>query len=155
MAQKRTVAGLEGTEPIAEQDLLSLDCDILVLAALGNQIRADNVERIRARIIAEGGPGIITPRADAVLADREVCVLPDILASAGGMVVSYFEWVQGIQSFFWSEEEVNQRLKSVMECAFAEVCEASKRHKVEMRDAAYMLAIQRVAQAMMIRGIYP
>jgi glutamate dehydrogenase (NAD(P)+) len=154
-AQKRTVAGLEGTEPIAEQDLLSLDCDILVPAALGNQIRADNVEQIRARIIAEGGPGIITPRADAILADRGVCVLPNILASAGGMVVSYFEWVQDVRSFFWSEEQVNARLWETMVHSFQQVWDIAQERKLPMRTAAYVLAIGRVAKATLLRGIWP
>jgi glutamate dehydrogenase (NAD(P)+) len=155
VAQKRTVAGLEGTEPIGEQDLLSLDCDILVPAALGNQIRADNVEQIRARIIAEGGPGIITPRADAILADRGVCVLPNILASAGGMVVSYFEWVQDVRSFFWSEEQVNARLWETMVHSFQQVWDIAQERKLPMRTAAYVLAIGRVAKATLLRGIWP
>lgn len=154
-AQKRTVAGLEGTEPIAEQDLLSLDCDILVPAALGNQIRADNVEQIRARIIAEGGPGIITPRADAILADRGACVLPDILASAGEMVVAYFEWVQDVRSFFWSEEQVNARLQDIMAGSFQQVWDIAQERKLPMRTAAYVLAIGRVAKATLLRGIWP
>jgi glutamate dehydrogenase (NAD(P)+) len=154
-AQKRTVAGLEGTEPIAEQDLLSLDCDILVPAALGNQIRADNAERIQAKLIAEGGPGIITPRADAILADKGVCVLPDILASAGGMVVSYFEWVQDVQSFFWSGEQVNARLRETMVHSFQQVWDIAEERRLPMRTAAYILAVGRVAKATLLRGIWP
>jgi glutamate dehydrogenase (NAD(P)+) len=154
-AQKRTVAGLEGTEPITEQELLSLDCDILVLAALGNQIRADNAERVRAKIIAEGGPGTITPRADAILADKGVCVLPDILASAGGMVVSYFEWVQDVRSFFWSEEQVNARLQETIVHSFQQVWDIAQERKLPMRTAAYVLAIGRVAKATLLRGIWP
>ena len=110
---------------------------------------------MRARLIVEAANGPLITEAANILHAKNIFIVPDILANASGVIVSYFEWVQGIQSFFWSEEEVNQRLRSIMECAFAEVCEASERHKVEMRDAAYMLAIQRVAQAMMIRGIYP
>jgi len=154
-AQRRTVAGLEGTEPITEQELLSLDCDILVLAALGNQIRADNAERVQAKIIAEGGPGIITPRADAILAERGIFVLPDILASAGGMVVSYFEWVQDVQSFFWTEDQVNAKLEDTMVHSFQEVWDIAQRRKLPMRTAAYVLAIGRVAKAMLLRGIWP
>ena len=154
-AQKRTVAGLEGTEPITEQDLLSLDCDILVPAALGNQIRADNAERIQAKLIAEGGPGIITPNADAILADKGVCVLPDILASAGGMVMSYFEWVQDVQSFFWSEEQINARLRDTMTRSFQQVWDIAQERELPMRTAAYVLAVGRVAQATLLRGIWP
>ena len=154
-AQKGTVAGLEGTETITEQDLLSLGCDILVPAALGNQIRADNVERIQAKIIAEGGPGIITPRADAVLADKGICVLPDVLTSAGGMVVSYFEWVQDVQSFFWSEEQVNAKLRDTMVRSFQQVWDIAQERKLPMRTAAYALAIGRIAKATLLRGIWP
>ncbi len=155
VAQKRTVAGLEGTEPITEQDLLSLDCDIIVPAALGNQIRADNAERVQARCIAEGGPGIITPRADAILADKGICVLPDILASAGGMVMSYFEWVQDVQSFFWSEEQINARLQKTMAHSFQQVWDIAQERKLPMRTAAYILAVGRVAKATLLRGIWP
>ena len=154
-AQKRTVAGLKGTKPITEQALLSLDCDILVPAALGNQIRADNVEQIRARCIAEGGPGIITPRADAILADKGVCVLPDILTSAGGMMMSYFEWVQDVQAFFWSEEQVNARLRETMVQSFQQVWDIAQERKLPMRTAAYVLAVGRVAKATLLRGIWP
>jgi glutamate dehydrogenase (NAD(P)+) len=154
-AQKRTVAGLAGTESITEQDLLSLDCDILVMAALGNQIRADNAEQIRARIIAEGGPGTITPGADAILAERGIFVLPNILASAGGMVVSYFEWVQDVQAFFWSEEQVNAKLRETMVRSFQQVWDIAQERKLPMRTAAYVLAIGRVAKATLLRGIWP
>jgi glutamate dehydrogenase (NAD(P)+) len=154
-AQTRTVAGLEGTEPVTEQGLLSLDCDILVPAALGNQIRADNAEQIRAKCIAEGGPGIITPRADAVLVDKGVCVLPDILTSAGGMVMSYFEWVQDVQAFFWSEEQVNSKLQDTMVSSFQQVWDIAQERELPMRTAAYILAIGRIAQATLLRGIWP
>jgi glutamate dehydrogenase (NAD(P)+) len=154
-ARRRTVAGLDGTEPVTEQDLLSLDCDILVPAALGNQIRADNAEQIRAKCIAEGGPGIITPRADTILADRGVCVLPNILASAGGMVVSYFEWVQDVRSFFWSEEQINARLRETIVQSFQQVWDIAQERKLPMRTAAYVLAIGRVAKATLLRGIWP
>jgi len=154
-AQKGTVAGLDGTESITEQDLLSLNCDILVPAALGNQIRADNAEWIQARCIAEGGPGIITPRADAILADKGVCVLPDILASAGGMMMSYFEWVQDVQAFFWSEEQINARLRDTMTRSFQQVWDIAQERELPMRTAAYVLAVGRVAKATLLRGIWP
>ncbi len=154
-AQKGTVAGLEGTEPITELALLSLDCDILVPAALGNQIRADNAERIRVKCIAEGGPGIITPSADVILADKGVCVLPDILASAGGMIMSYFEWVQDVQSFFWSEEQINARLRDTMTRSFQQVWDIAQERGLPMRTAAYVLAVGRVAKATLLRGIWP
>jgi glutamate dehydrogenase (NAD(P)+) len=154
-AETGKVLGFKGTENITNADLLALKCDILVPAALEHQIHAGNADRVKAQLIIEGANGPLTTEAADILHDKNVFIVPDILANAGGVIVSYFEWVQGIQSFFWSEEEVNQRLTSVMENAFAEVLDVSEHRDVEMRDAAYMLAIQRVASAMMIRGIYP
>ncbi|MDQ7028724.1 MAG: Glu/Leu/Phe/Val dehydrogenase [Ardenticatenia bacterium] len=156
-ARTRTVAGFPHTEPITDEDLLSMPVDLLVLAALGNQIRADNAHRVQARVIVEGGPGVVTPRADRILADvRPDCVvLPDILAAAGGMVVSYFEWVQDLQSFFWTEREVEARLREIMVNAFDRVWALAEEKAISLRTAAYVLAISRVAEATMVRGIWP
>jgi glutamate dehydrogenase (NAD(P)+) len=154
-AEHGSVAGLPGAEPISDADLLELDVDILVPAALGNQIRADNVERVKARIIAEGGPGVTTPRADTVLAEKGTVVIPDVLAAAGGMVVAYFEWVQDIRAFFWDEEEVNRRLYKIMTRATREVWDVAEEQQVSLRTAAYILAINRVAKASELRGFWP
>ena len=128
---------------------------MLVPAALEGEIRADNVSSIKAKMIVEGANGPTTPEADKILFKNGQFVIPDILANAGGVVVSYFEWVQGLQSFFWSEDEVNRQLQAVIDNAFHEVLETSKREKVDMRNAAYMLAIKRIGDAMTIRGLYP
>ena len=153
--ETRSVVGYKDSEPISYPELLTLDCDVLVPAALEGDICAANADAIKAKIIVEGANGPTTPDADATLDANGRFVIPDILANAGGVVVSYFEWVQGLQSFFWSEEEVNSRLTDVMEVAFKEVLEISQREKVNMRDAAYMLAIQRLAYATTLRGIFP
>jgi len=154
-AEHGSVAGLPGAEPINDADLLELDVDILVPAALGNQIRADNVERVKARIIAEGGPGVTTPRADAVLVEKGTMVIPDVLAAAGGMVVAYFEWVQDIRAFFWDEEEVNRRLYQIMTRTTREVWDLAEERQVSLRTAAYILAIHRLAKASELRGFWP
>ena len=154
-AESGSVVGYRPAEAIGSTDLLALQCDILVPAALEQQINEGNAASIKARMIVEGANGPTTAEATRILRDKGVFIVPDILANAGGVVVSYFEWVQGLQSFFWTEEEVNQRLQHVMDDAFHEVLEISQREKVDMREAAYMLAIGRVSKAMMIRGIYP
>ncbi len=156
-AQTKTVAGFPHTEPITDGDLLAMPVDVLVLAALGNQIRADNANRVRARVIVEGGPGVVTPRADRILAETrpECVVLPDILAAAGGMVVSYFEWVQDLQSFFWTEGEVEARLRDIMIGAFDHVWTLAEEKGISLRTAAYVVAISRVAEATLVRGIWP
>jgi glutamate dehydrogenase (NAD(P)+) len=154
-AESGSVVGYRPAEAIGSTELLGLKCDILVPAALEQQIHEGNAASIKARMIVEGANGPTTAEATRILRDKGVFIVPDILANAGGVVVSYFEWVQGLQSFFWTEEEVNQRLQHVMDDAFHEVLEISQREKVDMREAAYMLAIGRVAKAMMIRGIYP
>ncbi len=153
--ERGSVVGFKDTENITNAELLGLDCDILVPAALERQICASNAASIKARMIIEGANGPTTPDADKTLCDNGKFVIPDILANAGGVIVSYFEWVQGLQSFFWSEDEVNSRLQNIMDNAFHEVLEVSQREKVNMRDAAYMLAINRLAQAITIRGTFP
>lgn len=150
-----TIIGFKEGETITKNELLGLKCDILVPAALENTICADNADMVQARMIVEGANGPTTPDADAILNDNGKFVIPDILANAGGVVVSYFEWVQGLQSFFWSEEQVNQQLETVMNNAFHEVLELSQHEKVSMREAAYMLAVKRIDSALMLRGIYP
>jgi glutamate dehydrogenase (NAD(P)+) len=154
-AETGKVTGFKPAGPISAADLLALPCDILVPAALEQQIHEGNADSVKAKMIVEGANGPTTTEAARILREKGIFIVPDILASAGGVVVSYFEWVQGLQSFFWTEEEVNQRLQHVMDDAFHEVLEITQREKVDMREAAYMLAIGRVANAMMIRGIYP
>ena len=150
-----SVAGLRGSESIYQNELLGLKCDILVPAALENTICVDNADIVKASMIVEGANGPTTPEADIILNDNGKFVIPDILANAGGVVVSYFEWVQGLQSFFWSENQVNQQLETVMNNAFHEVLEISLREKISMREAAYMLAVKRIDSAITLRGIYP
>jgi glutamate dehydrogenase (NAD(P)+) len=150
-----TVAGFPGAESITGEDLLELPCDVLVPAALGNQITERNAGRIQARIVAEGANGPTTPEADAILAERGVLVIPDILCNAGGVVVSYFEWVQGLQYHFWRESEINSRLEELMVRAFNQVAALAKRESVNLRMAALMLGVRRVAEAYQLRGFYP
>jgi glutamate dehydrogenase (NAD(P)+) len=142
-------------EPITNKELLELPCDILVPAAVHGVITSENAHNIRARIIVEAANGPITPDADRILQDNGVLVVPDILANAGGVVVSYFEWVQDLQAFFWEEEEVNVRLEKVMRRSFEHVCQVAEKNKVDLRMGAYIIGVQRVAEATTIRGIYP
>ncbi|MGC8784429.1 MAG: Glu/Leu/Phe/Val family dehydrogenase [Armatimonadota bacterium] len=142
-------------EVITNAEMLELPCDFLVPAALGNQITSENAERIKARVIIEGANGPTTPEADRILNEAGVFLVPDILANAGGVIVSYFEWVQDLQSFFWSEDEVNQKLERVLISAFDEVVRTAKTRKVDMRTAAYIIGVGRVADAIVTRGIYP
>jgi glutamate dehydrogenase (NAD(P)+) len=150
-----TLEGFRGTEPITNDDLLLLDCDVLAPCALEQVITSDNAAQVKARIIVEGANGPVTPAADEILEDKGVLVLPDILANAGGVVVSYFEWVQGLQEYFWKEAEVNAKLNDIVTRAFNETWAAMERRDVSMRLAAYGLAVQRVAEATTTRGIYP
>ncbi len=149
------VSGFPGAERVTNSELLELDCDIVVPAAIENQIDANNAPRIKAKVIAEGANGPTTPEADRILHDRGVLVIPDILCNAGGVTVSYFEWVQDLQNLFWREATINARLKEVMVKSFNDVLDLSRKHKVDMRTAAYMLAVSRVAEATLTRGIYP
>jgi glutamate dehydrogenase (NAD(P)+) len=150
-----TVVGMPGTSRISNDDLLTMKCDILIPAALENVITLNNVEQIKARIIAEAANGPTTPHADEVLARRGITLLPDILTNAGGVTVSYFEWVQDLQSFFWSEAEVNAKLESVMRRAFLEAYEMTRKHRTHMRTGTYVLAVGRVADATLVRGLFP
>jgi glutamate dehydrogenase (NAD(P)+) len=150
-----SVVGFPEADRVTNDDLLELPCDILIPAALENQITARNANRIKARIIGEAANGPTTPEADNILFDRGVFVIPDILANAGGVTVSYFEWVQGLQEFFWTEREVNAQLERIMIGAFENVLRVAQERKVHMRTAAYLLAVDRVARATTTRGIYP
>jgi glutamate dehydrogenase (NAD(P)+) len=150
-----TVVGMPGTSRISNDDLLTMKCDVLIPAALENVITLNNADQIKAKIIAEAANGPTTPHADEVLARRGIMVIPDILANAGGVTCSYFEWVQDLQSFFWSESEVNAKLEHVMRRAFLEVQESSRKHRTHMRTGAYALAVGRVADATLVRGLFP
>ena len=141
-------------QKISNAEVLELKCDILVPAALEMQITKENADRLQCRILAEGANGPTTLEADAVLKEKGVFLIPDILANAGGVVVSYFEWVQDLQNFFWTEQEVNQKLRDILVRAFREVLDMSQREKVDMRLAALMIGIERVERAMLWRGLY-
>jgi glutamate dehydrogenase (NAD(P)+) len=150
-----TVVGMPGASRISNDDLLTMKCDILVPAALENVITLHNADLIKAKIIAEAANGPTTPHADEVLARRGIFVLPDILANAGGVTVSYFEWAQDLQGLFWDEAEVNLRLQKVMQRAFSDVYETMRKYHVHSRAAAYILAIGRVSEATLVRGLFP
>jgi glutamate dehydrogenase (NAD(P)+) len=152
--QHRSLEGFKGGEPITNDDLLILDVDVLLPAALENVITSKNANKIQAKIICEGANGPTTAGADALLDEKEIFVIPDILANAGGVTVSYFEWVQDRGGYFWSEESVNDRLTDIMTRSFGDVLKLSLQHKVNMRTAAYMLSISRVATVHRLRGIY-
>ena len=141
-------------QKISNAEVLELKCDILVPAALEMQITKENADRLQCRILAEGANGPTTLEADAILKEKGVFLIPDILANAGGVVVSYFEWVQDLQNFFWTEQEVNQKLRDILVRAFREVLDMSQREKVDMRLAALMIGIERVERAMLWRGLY-
>jgi glutamate dehydrogenase (NAD(P)+) len=151
----QTVVGMPGTSRISNDDLLTMKCDVLVPAALENVITLNNAEQIKAKIVSEAANGPTTPHADEVLTRRGIMVLPDILANAGGVTASYFEWVQDLQSFFWPMEEVNAKLELVMRRAFLEVHESARKHRTHMRTGAYVLAVGRVADATLVRGLFP
>ncbi|HEY7368805.1 MAG TPA: Glu/Leu/Phe/Val dehydrogenase [Thermoanaerobaculia bacterium] len=150
----RTFDGFAGVEKVSNTDLLELECDILIPAANENQIRAKNAPDIKAKIIVEGANGPTTQRADEILNAKGTLVVPDILANAGGVTVSYFEWVQDRAGFFWREKEVNERLEDIMVQSFRDVAEMAQKYSVSARIAAYMLGISRVAHDTMVRGLY-
>ena len=152
--KKRTFEGLAGVSKVGNAELLELDCDILIPAANENQIRGRNAGNIRAKIIVEGANGPTTQRADEILHEKGVLVVPDILANAGGVTVSYFEWVQDRAGFFWRESEVNDRLEDIMVQSFRDVATMAEKYAVSFRIAAYMLGISRVAHDTMVRGLY-
>src|SRR6266536_1520702 len=154
-AATTSLAGTPGTKEIPGDDVLTVDCDILLPAALENAITLENVGRVKARIISELANGPTTPGADRVLAENDVLLIPDILANAGGVTVSYYEWVQDQYSFFWSEKQINETLEQSMRTAFRAVHETAQRCETDMRTAAYILAVDRVAEATRVRGIFP
>jgi glutamate dehydrogenase (NAD(P)+) len=146
--------GFAGATPITNEELLTMEVDVLLPAALENVITSKNAAKIRAKIICEGANGPTTAGADNILDEKGIFVIPDILANAGGVTVSYFEWVQDRGGYFWKEEVVNERLTEIMRNSFADVLKLSQQHKVNMRTAAYMLSISRVATVHRLRGIY-
>lgn len=150
-----TLQGFSNAESISNAELLELDCDILIPAALENQITRENAARVKASIVAEAANGPTTPDADDILFKNGKCVIPDILANAGGVSVSYFEWVQDLYGFFWPEAKVNDVLQQTMVNAFHDVRTLAEKHQADLRTAAYMLAIGRVANATRVRGIFP
>jgi len=154
-ARTGSVAGFAGGEDVTNEELLELDCEVLIPAAMEGQITAENAPRIKATLIAEAANGPTSPEADSIFFDRGVVVLPDIFANAGGVTVSYFEWVQALQAFPWTEAEVNERLKKIMARSFEAVYETSTKYGVHLRTAALVRAIARVAEFTRLRGIYP
>ena len=147
--------GLPDTEPVSNTELLELPCDVLIPAALENQLTARNATRIKGRLIIEAANGPTTPEADHIFNDRGLTVVPDILANAGGVTVSYFEWVQDLQRFFWAEREINSQLESIMSRSYEAVCQKAAEQESNLRMGAYLLAVARVAEATEIRGVYP
>jgi glutamate dehydrogenase (NAD(P)+) len=151
----RWLEGCGAGDPVSNEELLALPCDLLVPAAVGGVIAEPNADRVQARLIVEGANSPTTPGADAILRDRGVTVVPDILANAGGVIVSYFEWVQDLHFHFWKEDEVNRRLRQVMVDAYQRVAALAVEHGVDLRTAALMVGVSRVARAKALRGLYP
>jgi glutamate dehydrogenase (NAD(P)+) len=154
-AETGSLAGLRGADPVTNEELVLLECDVLAPSALEQVVTASNADQVKAKIVLEGANGPLTPAADEILEDRGVVILPDVLANAGGVIVSYFEWVQGLQEYFWKEDEVNAKLNDITTRAFAETWEVAQQRNITMRIAAYGLAVQRVAEATTTRGLYP
>ncbi|MBA7500580.1 MAG: glutamate dehydrogenase [Clostridia bacterium] len=155
LKESGSVIGFKDADKITNQELLAMDCHVLVPAALENQIDEDNADKIKAKLIVEAANAPITPQADKILEGKGIFIIPDILANAGGVTVSYFEWVQGLQAYFWTEREVNLKLRDIMQKAFDKVYRICEERKVTMRKAAYILAVERVAEATRVRGLYP
>jgi glutamate dehydrogenase/leucine dehydrogenase len=153
--ETKSLAGVRGCKEIDPDDMVGYDCDILLPSALENAITLKNVGKVKAKIIAELANGPTTPGADRVLEDEKVCLIPDILANAGGVTVSYYEWVQDQYSFFWSERKINDTLEQTINTAFNSVHETAKRYNTDMRTGAYILAVGRVVEATSVRGIFP
>ena len=153
--QHRTVVGFPGADPIPADEILTMAVDVVVPAALQHVITAENANQIKAKVVVEGANGTTTPDADVILRSNGVTVVPDVLANAGGVTVSYFEWVQGLQSFFWTENEVNNRLEQILIRAYQQVHRAAQHHKVDLRMGAYIVGVGRVADAIRSMGIYP
>jgi glutamate dehydrogenase (NAD(P)+) len=155
VAESGTVAGFPGSEPLSNAEIIEQPCDIFIPAAVGSQIRGDNAGRIQATVIAEAANGPTTPEADVILRERGVMVIPDVLANAGGAVVSYFEWVQGLQYHFWRESEIMTRLQEAMTRAVNQVWALAERNEVDLRTAALMAGVRHVADGYRTRGLYP
>ena len=153
--ERGTLEGFANAHAVTNEELVELPCDILAPCALEQVVTEENADRVRARIVCEGANGPVTPAADTILDEKGVLILPDVLANAGGVVVSYFEWVQGLQEYFWREDEVNAKLHDIVVRAFEETWQARADHDTSMRMAAYGLAVQRVAEATTTRGLYP
>jgi glutamate dehydrogenase (NAD(P)+) len=153
--QHRTVVGFPGADPVPADEILTMAVDVVVPAALQHVITAENANQIKAKVVVEGANGPTTPDADVILRSNGVTVVPDVLANAGGVTVSYFEWVQGLQSFFWTENEVNNRLEQILIRAYQQVHRAAQHHKVDLRMGAYIVGVGRVADAIRSMGIYP
>jgi glutamate dehydrogenase (NAD(P)+) len=154
-SNKGLIEGYPKAQRIKHEELFELDVDILVPAALENSITEENADKIKAKLIVEGANGPVTPGADKILHSKGVTIIPDILANAGGVTVSYFEWVQDLQSFFWDLDDVRNKLAKMMRAAFAEVAKTKEKYNTDFRTAAYIVAIDRVAKAVKLRGIYP
>jgi glutamate dehydrogenase/leucine dehydrogenase len=154
-AETKSLAGVRGAKEIDPNDIIGVDCDILLPSALENAITLKNVGQVKAKIIAELANGPTTPGADRVLEDQNVCLIPDILANAGGVTVSYYEWVQDQYSFFWSERQINETLEQTIRTAFDQVHQTSERYNTDLRTGAYILAVGRVVEATSVRGIFP
>jgi glutamate dehydrogenase (NAD(P)+) len=152
VAEAETVVGFDGTDELAPDDLIGVECELFVPAALGGMIHKHNADSVGCKLIVEGANSPTTPTADEILADKGVHVVPDVMANAGGVVVSYFEWVQNLQHFRWDEDEVNERLKTIMQRAYAEVREKARDADLPLRPAAYELGIERVLEAATTRG---
>ena len=155
VANTGSVAGFANADVIADEEFWGVDCDIMIPAALEQQITAQNAGRIKARMIIEGANGPTTPAADDILQERNVLVLPDVIANAGGVTVSYFEWVQDFSSFFWDEDEINARLVKIMKTAFAGIWQVAQEKKVSLRTATFIVACQRILHTRELRGLYP
>jgi glutamate dehydrogenase (NAD(P)+) len=153
--ERGTLEGLANAEPVTNEELVELPCDILAPCALEQVVTEENADRVKATVICEGANGPVTPAADSILEDRGVLVLPDVLANAGGVVVSYFEWVQGLQEYFWREDEVNAKLHDICARAFEEAWVTRDRYATSLRMSSYGLAVQRVTEATTTRGLYP
>ena len=154
LQKNRSLEGFPEADQVGNKELLEIECDVLAPCATENQITSENADRIKCKILAEGANGPTTPKADQILHDKGIFVIPDILANAGGVTVSYFEWVQDRMGYFWQESEVNARLEDKMVASFNELCHYADKHAVDTRTAAYMLAIDRVAYDTRMRGIY-
>jgi glutamate dehydrogenase (NAD(P)+) len=150
-----TVVGCVGTDPISNAELLEINCDVLIPAAVEGVITVKNADKVRANLICEAANGPITFEADKILTDRGVGIVPDVLANSGGVTVSYFEWVQDIQAYFWSEDDVNDRLRIIMERAFDDVYGLAEDKSLTMRQAAHWIGVGRVAEAHLTRGLFP